>query len=201
MMKIKHVLLTGSAMFGLLLLQNCGPGECDEHVPTHTEYNISSADKSKIPFTGTDTLVYISTDGDTAILYGQGKKVFMEKVAQNNAGDPRCPRIDYNYFENIEFTFTGDNPYLNRISLDISATTDAPALTILDLRINSVNLSSSFTASNYETHYKDSVTINQITYYGFKASPIGVSSFFYIYNYHYGILQIKMDNKLWFNKL
>ena len=198
-MKIKYILLTSSAIFSLLLLQNCGPGECEPHTPTHTKYSISAADKSKIPFTGTDTLVYISTDGDTAILYGQGKKVFIDAVQKNSGGDPGCPKVNYNDFENIEFTYKGNNWNLNYIFIDINASVYAPAQTNADITIGQTKYNTYLGSLNYESKYLGSVEINSNYYLGKEI--VGFANLPCLYNYKFGFLKITTANKVWLKKM
>jgi hypothetical protein len=175
---------------------------CEEHEPVSTYYSISAADKSKIPFTGTDTLVYFSSDGDTAILYGQGKKAYNEKVAVDRDHDPGCGKYDYNYFENIEFTYQGSHPDLNYFFIDFNAGIYAPIQTNADLKIGAVTYSVYLGRMNNSSNYQDSVTINSTIYLGRKLfSEENEESLHCLYNYQYGFLQITTLNKVWLKQI
>jgi hypothetical protein len=194
-LRIPHLILLPICLIGLSFLQSCVMDTCEEHEPVSTYYSISAADKSKIPFTGTDTLVYISTDGDTAILYGQGKKVYNEKVAVDRDPDPGCTKNDYNYFENIEFTYRGDHPNLRYIFIDFNASSYGPEQTRADIVVGASSCSAYFGRLHNSNNYIDSVTINSITYSGRKIFDDANLSF--IYNLQYGFLQISTSNRVW----
>lgn len=188
---ILHILLTSS--FSLLLLQlfSCQPEEnCPERETKYSQYNISEDDKSKIPFTGTDTLVYISNDGDTAILYGRGKKAFIDEVVAKTSINPACPHYDYDYFENIEFLYRGNNAELNRIFIDFNASVNSPKQTNADFTIGSVNYSTYLGALNHPLNYEDSTIINLRTFYGIKIG--GEQNLPYLYNHEYGIIKLQL---------
>jgi hypothetical protein len=203
-MRIFRLMPVAFCVIGMFVLQNCGPkGDgCEEHEPVNTYYNISAADKSKIPFTGTDTLVYISTDGDTAVLYGQGKSAFTEKVAQKWDPDPGCSTYDYNFFENIEFVYKGNHPDLNFIHVDINASVYAPKKTNADIIIGTLLYQTYLASLNYTPDYVDSVVINSKSYKGLMIyEGYGETHFFpYIYHYQYGLLKIT-TSKVWLKKI
>jgi hypothetical protein len=200
-MRISRLIPVAFCVIGMLVLQNCGPkGDgCEEHEPVNMYYNISADDKSKIPFTGTDTLVYISTDGDTAVLYGQGKSAFTEKVAQKWDPDPGCSTYDYNFFENIEFVYKGNHPDLNFIHVDINASVYAPKKTNADITIGVVSYSTYLGSLNYIPDYKDTVLINSFLYHGWKI--VGTLNIPCVYNYQHGFLKIITVNKIWLKRI
>lgn len=200
MKAILHILLTSS--FSLLLLQlfSCQPEEnCPERETKYSQYYISEDDKSKIPFTGTDTLVYISNQGDTAILYGQGKKAFIDEVVAKTSINPACPHYDYNYYENIEFLYTGKNPELNRIFIDFNASIYSPLQTNADITIGIIKYATSLGFLNYIPNYQDSVQISSIYYIGRKITRDSKRPC--LYNYQYGFIEITTDdNTIWLRK-
>lgn len=193
-MKIARLIRIVISLFGLFLMQNCGPGECEPHTPIHTTYNINIADKSKIPFSGTDTLVYFNTDADTAIFLGQGKKEFIEEVPYNRGGDPGCPRIDYNYYEHIEYIFKSDHSILKELifSAYVDNKKDENALMCLNTiyKNNGYRLKS----VNAEPLYKDSVEIKGTIYYGLTVYS-GSTKF--LYNWKYGFLSLYINDETW----
>jgi hypothetical protein len=204
MKQLLTLLPVAFCVIGMLVLQNCGPkGDgCEEHAPVNTFYNMKSFDKAKILLTGTDTLVYISTDGDTAVLYGQGKKAFTEKVAKKWDPDPGCSTYDYSYFENIEFTYRGNNPGLNYIFFDFKASLYAPAQTYADITIGNRLYKTYLGVINATTLYDDTVIINSKLYIGKRIyEGYGeTNSLPYIYHYQYGLLKIT-TSKVWLKKI
>jgi hypothetical protein len=101
-----------------VLLSTCKKDKGDPCAgsPAHTyNYYISDDNKSKIPYTGTDTLIFISDRGDTAKLYGQGKQTYNDVTSKPSSIDPDCSNLDYTYYENIQINFVGNNPNLNQI--------------------------------------------------------------------------------------
>jgi hypothetical protein len=198
-MKNKYALLLIPLMLCLPLLQNCGPGECEEYVSTHTKYSIREDYKKKIPFTGTDTLTYISTDGDTAVLYGQGKKVYFESVQQNYGGDPKCPKTDYDDLETIIYSYKESQNKLNEIRVKCAATASLYNRSDAYVLIGNASYTASLPYMNDPNYYTDTVTINSITYSAVKIS--NGTNFPYSYNYQYGILRINTANKIWLKKI
>jgi hypothetical protein len=202
-MRIFSLVPVAFCSIGMFALQNCGPkGDgCEEHAPVNTYYNISNADKSKIPFSGTDTLVYFSTDGDTAVLYGQGKKAFTEKVAEKWDPDPGCSTYDYNYFENIECVYKGTHPDLNYIFIDFNASVYAPKKTNADIIIGSRTYYAYLGVIDDVSLYNDNVVINSKSYVGKNIyEGHGQYTLPYLYNYQYGLLRIT-TSKLWFKNI
>lgn len=195
-MKTKSLLLFVPAMCGLLLLQNCGPkGDgCEEHEPVNTYYNISDLSKSKILFSSTDTMVYISINGDSATLYGQGEKKYYEKLAQKWNPDPACPDYDYDYLQHVQYTFKGNHPILKEIifSAFVDNIKDQNAL----VSLNSIYKNDGYRIAfiNNESRYIDSVNINGVIYYGFTIYS-GPTKF--LYNWKYGFLSLYIDGLTW----
>ncbi|MFZ4798984.1 MAG: hypothetical protein ACOYMA_15895 [Bacteroidia bacterium] len=81
-----------------------------------TNYYLSDVDKAKVPYTGTDTLVFVSNINDTAICIGQGKKLFYTSRSFSvNAGE--CEDDTY-YYEAYNYKFKDRNKFLD-IDLNI----------------------------------------------------------------------------------
>ena len=61
-----------SILLLVMLIQSCSKTDpCPKGQENY--YNLTDEEKSKIPYTGTDTLVFISDKSDTATLIGKGK--------------------------------------------------------------------------------------------------------------------------------
>ncbi len=86
----------------------CGGGK-DYHY-------LSEGEKTKVPYTGIDTLVFISNTNDTAVCIGQGKEQFYKTLTTPVANGDCNPRIDY--YEAYNYKFKSNNLKFN---LDFNA--------------------------------------------------------------------------------
>jgi hypothetical protein len=104
-----------SILFLIMLMQSCTKD--NEPCGGNETYNyLSTEDKAKVPYTGTDTLVFVSNTNDTAVCIGQGKKRFYTvKYLSVRAGE--CQNDAY-YYEAYNYKFK-DNKNLLDISLNI----------------------------------------------------------------------------------
>jgi len=107
---------------------------CNGQSDTINSYYISADDKSKIPFKGNNTLTYISNAGDTAMLIGNGKREFIDKVQTVIAGNADCYIYNVDYKETISIEYTGDNLEFNRIKYKIYGNKEK---TEIEFKINS----------------------------------------------------------------
>jgi hypothetical protein len=200
-LRMKLLFLFLICLPSLLLTEACsllvGDGiNCGDGPKTHSFY-MSESDKSKIPFSGTDTLTYKGTNGELALLYGQGlvKKASCESA--DNMADPGCPD-DANCYESISVSYTGDNPHLNRIFLRYIANKYDPAHSTFDLTIGYHTFDEySLGYLNYSTNYADTVVINSIVYLGRKITIDAPNNYSVIYNYQHGVLKITTSNVEW----
>ena len=75
-------------------------------------HNLSASDKTKVPYSGTDTLVFVSNNEDTAVCLGQGKKQFY--VTSSFYANPDCPpNTDYYEANSYLMASTNSNFQLN----------------------------------------------------------------------------------------
>jgi hypothetical protein len=93
----------------MFFIQNCSkdPGPCGGQ---KTYYYLSEEDKAKVPYTGKDTLVFVSNTNDTAVCIGQGKKQFF--TVEYDSGNPDCKPPEY-YYEAYKNTFKSTPSKLN----------------------------------------------------------------------------------------
>lgn len=187
------------SLAGLLGLSSCSDSPCADEEPSQSTYfYISETNKSKIPYhsDGLDTLVYISESGDSAILLGQGKANYFEKVAINRNSNPDCPFYDYNYFETIQYRFK--DGFINGIDqIDIKYHTIPSSLVeeYLSIAVNTNMYRTYFISANNEQFYADSTIINGTTYYG--RTLYGADDSPILYNFKFGVLQFTLNNKKW----
>lgn len=149
---------------------------------------VTDENKGKIPYTGKDTLIFISDANDTATLIGQGQNTYFETVNQN-LGTNDCQKKYIGKYENIELRFTGNNLlssiqikyYTNEYEDQIFAAT----ATSNNLFLNTNECSLKY--NNDENNYTDSILINNKYYRGINNRGV-------FYNAKDGILRIKFIN-------
>ena len=137
------LLMAVTAMLGI---QSCGKGSpCEGRDMTDeiTVYTIADSIKAKIPYTGWDTLVFVSDAGDTATLYGQGKRTYFKESFNSTSGD--CPKQTIRRYENNDFVFLGSKNLSNlyfvvyRNHLDINPSTNSIKISSNDAVIDITN--------------------------------------------------------------
>lgn len=76
------------AFMALLGLSNCNNNrQCDDLVTQVETFEFTADELSKVPYTGTDTLYFLSNQGDTCIVQGIGKKcTYNTEVEPNGIG-------------------------------------------------------------------------------------------------------------------
>lgn len=181
----------------ILFLTSCKQEPtCGDLSDVVTTYTISDSDKAKIPYTGNDTLVYISDAGDTAILIGQGKKNYYESVRSSlNSGD--CPRYKLDNNEIIAILYSSNINELLNIKYILNGNSEK---THLICTINSLSHGDYPYYLNNEIFYNDSFMLNNKLYYG---TTINIqNSIFGLFNWHYGFVKIKIiGGKEWYLKI
>lgn len=180
-----------------MLTQSCfKDASCGDTNDIVNNYNISADDKSKIPFKGNDTLIYISDAGDTATLIGTGKKIFINQVRKNISGNADCPKYTEDNNETISIECNGDNTELNKLKYKIYGNTER---TKIELTAN-VYIGIDYPYYlNTPVLYTDSVNIGNELY---KGTPIIWSGNNALYNYNYGFLKIQLNGgKIWLLKM
>ncbi|MDP3929199.1 MAG: hypothetical protein Q8R57_09265 [Bacteroidota bacterium] len=76
-------------------------------------YNLSEEDKSKVPYTGYDTLVFISNTNDTAVCIGQGKKQYYLRTVIPNYTINNCSIPSTDNYEAYNYKFSSNNSKFN----------------------------------------------------------------------------------------
>jgi hypothetical protein len=195
--KTNSILLFAFTLSCVFLFNTCKKNNSDPCAgltsQTHNYY-VSPDNKSKIPYTGTETLVFVSNTGDTVTLYGQGKQSAANVFSAPSSNDPDCGNIiSYWDFENILITFKGSNIVFNKFvyGLGYSYMLNGfnPPTPISDnglgFELSSgngafISFGTSAAYANDSTKYVDTVTINGSLYKGvdlYDSSKV-------IYNYH-----------------
>ncbi len=180
-----------------MLTQSCAKDiSCGDTNDIVNTYNISADDKSKIPFKGNDTLIYISDAGDTATLIGIGKKVYTDQVRKNISGNADCPRYTVDNNETISIENNGNNPELYKVMYKIYGDKERTKIEYFVNNIYSNDYSYYFNSVKF---YTDSTQINGAYYFG---TPLDNINYKALYNYNYGFLKIQLNGgKIWLLKI
>jgi hypothetical protein len=169
----------------MFFIQNCSkdPGPCGGQ---KTYYYLSEEDKAKVPYTGTDTLVFVSNTNDTAVCIGQGKKQFY--TVEYDSGNPDCKPPEY-YYEAYNYKFIDTNNLLN-ITLNVYNYEDNMEIKNNDLSLFPINL-----IYFYEKYYNDSASTNKNQYNTLRIN--NGKGFIVQYNLKKGIIKVESNNKTW----
>ena len=174
----------------LAIITSCSkdPGPCGGQ---KTYYYLSEEDKAKIPYSGTDTLIFISDQGDTTTLVGQGKKTYY-KTMTNNAGTVDCPKMENRNYENVELVFIEQKNNSQNLKIRIfpEVLFDDLILSSLDIYItNTLIIGRSFKYIDNKS-FEDSVLVNSSYLKGVYLD----SEKTILFNYSNGVLKYKDGN-------
>ncbi len=190
-----------SILLLIILTQSCTKDpSCGDLSDINIYYNIADSNKAKIPYTGNDTLVFISDANDTATLIGQGKKTYYKQVVKGN-GYNDCPRNTYYNYENIAIDFIGNDTTINLIQFIINSKDLFSEENFIRISINDNQYSDFSTLQFIESNKipDDSIFVKISEYeYGYN-----MGNKIILFNLKYGILKIKdfTKDKIWILKL
>jgi len=163
---------------------------------TNTYYNLSADEKSKIPYSGTDTLIFLSNTGDSAKLFGHGKTDNYNTQSYWQA-TPDCPQTTTNC-EIISTTYIGSNIGFSNIKFIPENLCEPPA--IVSISINGIKFQDYLLLQlSDSSNYHDTTIINSKLYHGIKIFSLNAnitidSTNYIIYNYPSGIVKVKFSN-------
>lgn len=206
-MKTKTYSILFFAVSYILLFNACKrDAPCPSATPSiEHKYYLQDSSKKKIPYTGFDTLVFISDSGEIATLYGHGKQDTLQVYARNTQPGLDCDyHYDYWEFEIIQFTFTGNNPDLNSINYSVTTSDGTNPIPYIDGVAYgiSINQKSNWYDSFYFNFIIDTITIKGINYLGRNIPIDNNLTLYFFYNSKYGIMKISnINGKTWTLKL
>ena len=181
-----------------VLFQNCKrDSSCEYTQTTQINYDLKETNKSRIPYTGFDTISFINDLGDTATLYGKGKSnYYITHTSGLSNADCGFPQFKYNY-ENIDYIFSGINTNFNnlRFSAYMYDKIASPQLNSIIIVCDFLIENSSFEDIDDDTQIKDSVIINGQIKYGVYLNP-NIDKFI-LFNLDIGILKITFNGRTW----
>ena len=173
------------------------PTSCE---PTVQNYYLTGGDKAKIPYTGSDTLVFISNTNDTVTAIGSGKILGFEITDNHSA--PDCPRYtDENIYENYTCNFLdkNKNPFISITLTSNSFRTNNNSLVDVTMIFNNLY----FYLLAYDISHMGSWNyISSITFNGKQYKDVSCAykddadhnSKLY-YNQQYGIIRVELNNQ------
>lgn len=103
----------------IMLTQSCSKDSACKNSETNIYYNIADSNKTKIPYKGNDTLVFVSDQGDTATFIGQSKKTYYITNSRNNSGNADCQWIENKNYENVDLSFTDIVSESKKLSISV----------------------------------------------------------------------------------
>ena len=161
-------------------------------------YNLSEEDKSKVPYTGYDTLVFVSNTNDTAICIGQGKKQFYLRTVIPNYTINNCTIPSTDNYEAYNYKFSSNN---DKFSIDFNMYKDSKAgigliSETIEIKFNEI-VDFLFYIDDIgkirKKNYLDSLEINKYFYknvhFSFQNFKLDLHKIFY--NKEFGILKIQ----------
>jgi hypothetical protein len=102
---MKHLIPTLLLPLIAFGLQSCDPDKQTPCEDSYTTVNLTDFQKTRCPYTGNDTLIFVSDQKDTAYCYGRGKSVYYE--TKQEASSPDCRNYSKN--ETIEYLYDCNN--------------------------------------------------------------------------------------------
>jgi len=174
---------------------SCTPGANDRYI----SYNIPDSNTAKIPYTGTDTLIFVSDAGDTATLIGQGKNTYYKKKTSVLGCSADCPCLEYASYENVDYVFQGNNNFIQSLAFKIYMPNNAgkPNFTYIAVDLNNINMvQRSFEYVYFNKTPHDSIYIDGKYYSGVYFNDNTSKTL--LFSISAGILKFRdFDNKIW----
>lgn len=154
---------TSLLILALTLIVSCRKDTTEPCGGREYFYYLNEEEKSKIAYSGNDTLVFANNFNDTAICIGQGKKQFYVKSCPSRVEcDPDCW-----YYEAYHYPFSSNNPKFN-FELKIYKN-DGYGVETVNFLFNGIDLPLYF------------INIDR------KGSPVYIDSIFVINKWYYSI--------------
>lgn len=106
----------------LLFIFSCSKEKDCSKVPTKlitANVFLLDSERTYLPYNGTETLVFISNNGDTAVLKGTGtvQKYNKERIVSFNEY-PSCPQTEVHLHETLAAEFNGTNPNFSHFKIE-----------------------------------------------------------------------------------
>ena len=183
---MKNLYLILTLTITSLWLYSCDPNKQDSCQDSYKTVNLTDFQKTRCPYSGYDTLVFVSNQNDTVYCYGRGKSTTYDSRLETSS--PDCGNYTNNEITN--YVYDCNNSILtNKIAIKLSAS-DA-----FELRIFLGNYQMGKPAEIINDKYYNSIIqSNNITYKTRAMIFNGIDTLFY--NHHDGIVRILFSNQL-----
>lgn len=130
------------------------------------------------------------------MLFGSGKREFIDQIRKNISGNADCPRSTLDNNETIIFEYVGNNIELNKIEYKI---TGRNTRTLIEFTVNKKMGNDYPYYFNTPKFYSDSTLINGAFFSGL---PKVDDVFYSLYNFNYGFLKIQFNGgRIWLLKI
>ena len=196
---MKTKLLYISIFSLLFILQACKPNNPCEGIDPSDKvytYNIPDSNKAKIPYTGTETLVFISNTGDTATLVGQGKDEYYVNIKNLRNGGGDCPLYSIRNYDNINLSFKNDSQIKFTLIYYLNNEIESPSLTNISFYINNIDIANS--SSEYIDYMAEKPTDSILYIHRYYSGIYMDDSKTALFNKQLGIIKFKdLENKIW----
>jgi hypothetical protein len=192
--KIYTILFFALTLTSAIILNGCRKNDSSGCTQNTTTYNISSSDKSKIPYTGSDTLTFVrTTTGDTFTFYGKGWQSGINTAY--TAED--CPQKEI--FEVRQLTFQSPtfskSIVLNQYIVSVNKTPNMQIdFQTTDYQVSPIGAlghkNNTIVISNTIFNYVDSFSNNNLTPFP--------NNYMCYYNIQFGILRMRLiSGEIW----
>jgi hypothetical protein len=195
-MKTAKLFQTQSLLLFLLLFVACSKqSPCNDYTSKTFNYLLPDSTKAQIPYTGKETLTFISNQGDTAILKGQGKNNYMKNEKVKVSSNPECPQEDNYSYERVDIEYKGNNFNLFNVFYSLEVDKWKDKRTNVYFNQNSSNSHLAYTEYYNDTsRYNIQIQCGSKIIIGLKIQ--GKNNDPIIYNKSYGIIQIQINSNL-----
>lgn len=187
----------------LALLISCKRDPCAGYSPTeYTTINLTADEQSKVPYTGYDTLYFLTNTGDTCIVRGTGKQYFYETVLEKS--EPVCPPVESRNYQAYKLHYY---PLRGKLDFVIEQHSSIDFGQVLLIRLKDADGVFRVGSDRIgvipdwnDSYYIDSLEINQKTFRTIRIMESNISRFqkdsnvYILYNKQYGIL--KFENRI-----
>ena len=188
---------------GVMLLNSCQPTSSGCPEVKSTSYSLTSDDKSKLPYTGTDTMVFINNFGHMITLTGQGKVTNYETKIIKGAAPPECKQPSMSYEYQIINLISGDT-LLYEIDFYLERVQSPNYYSSIGSWVinGGESYTNYFTTLLNDSAYTDTVFVNgkRINCIIIPADTGDISNVLY-YNHNYGVLRFNLPpDQVWYRQ-
>lgn len=196
---MKTIYITLLLLFAVsapLLFTSCTKIDCSGTPPSETTHHrLEPNELQKVPYSGSDTLYFLTKQGDTCIVRGTGKRHY-ENQTSHLAGTLDCGPTDYDIYQAYNISYT---PVMGGMELVLTQEKKEETITI-DLK-NGPSFSFRYERMDNKDDAGriDSLEINHIMYYDVYPSYIydnlgnQDNNYKALFNKSEGILYLKSD--------